>query len=227
MSSLPSSAILHSMNTKRFSVIHSMFVVGLPCAVFFTAQAETLMWTRLKSKTIETGLIAADTKAVAVKRKDDRRIGEAPGNERLAALLKEGLRARLTAEEKKELEKLYLPLLPKTGAHGEAVEWEISYKNDDPGKRDKSDFITLNMKAKAGGERLMWLHVHYYGDKKDILVGREKVGPYPAMRHAGKHAFAVIGLTEIRAVADHARYRNDKSIDKVILSFDVAVIGKL
>ena len=73
----------------------------------------------------------------------------------------------------------------------------------------------------------MWFHVFYYRDKEDVIVGQEKVGPYPALRFKGKHAFALVGMTEIRGVADHEDYEDDQKIDKVILSFDVAEIAKL
>ncbi len=241
---------------KRFSAICSVFVLGLSCAALFAAEAETRTWRSSKGKTIEGKLISANEKSVTIERADgktvtmrlkrlskedrtwvggylaaekEKKAGSVKKAEfkKLQGLLKKGLKARLKDEEKEELEELYFGLLPKTGADGEAVEWEIKYVNDDPGERDESDFIVLNMKTKGGGERLMWFHLFYYQDKKDIIIGRDKVGRFPAMRHGDKHAFAVIGMSEVRAIADHESYKDDKKIDKVILSFDIAAIEKL
>lgn len=171
---------------------------------------------------------AEDTKnkAESVK-KDADNAGNKKGNKRLKALLKKGLRVRLEKEETTEIEELFLKLLPERGAAGEVLEWEIGYSNDDPGEEDKSDLLSLSMKAKEGGERLMWFHVLYHREKNENRAGREKVGRFPAARQSGKHAFTHIGKTEVRAVADNIVYKNDAIIDHVILSFDVAAIEKL
>ena len=153
---------------------------------------------------------------------------EDPGSKEiqdLSALLKKGSTPgiKLPRNEKLQIEKLLITILPDNSFIGTDKEWEVTYHD-----MDKGDFFQVNLKKKGDQslKRFIWFHILYKQEKPEFY-GSEDFGRYRGMGMKDTHYFILVGNLEIRAVADSEQYKNDSKIKGVLNAFKLKDIEKL
>lgn len=145
--------------------------------------------------------------------------------ERLSQLLKKGTAsgAKLAGDEKAEVEKLLLLVLPDENYIGKDKTWEITYHDLESG-----DFFSVDLKKKddESFDKDMWFHILYRQDKPSFY-GRENFEGYQAMGMKDVHYFILVGNVEIRAVGSSQEYKNDDKIKGMLRAFKLKEIEKL
>ncbi len=144
---------------------------------------------------------------------------------RLSHLLKKGGTAgvQLPSNEKKEIERLLVCILPDKDYIGENKEWAISYHDMEEG-----DFFQVDLKNK-GDESFnkdMWFHILYIQEKPSFY-GNEDFEGYRGMGMKDVHYFILVGNVEIRAVASSQEYKNDNKIKEMLKAFKLKKIENL
>jgi len=145
--------------------------------------------------------------------------------QRLSVLLKKGSApgARLSKDEKEDIERLLIDVLPSQDRIGADKQWDVTYYD-----ADKGDLFQVDLKKRGNtpNNRLMWFHILYLPERPETY-GSEDFGEYRGMGAKDAHYFILVGHLEIRAVADAEEYRNDEKIKGMLKAFKLKEIEKL
>lgn len=146
---------------------------------------------------------------------------------RLSELLRRGARpGELSADERGEVERLLVAVLPKLAGPLAGYHWRVAY-DDLP----EADFVSVDLLDGEGDEapRAMWFHLFWRGElaaaERDAWTLR--LGRWPARGIEGHHLFVRLGGVELRAVADAQEYRDPRRIRAVLESFDLEALARL
>jgi hypothetical protein len=149
--------------------------------------------------------------------------------QRLAQLLRRGAEpGELTVEEREEVERLLLPLLPATEGDLEGFAWRVAYDDLPAG-----DFVSIDL-MQAGEDldtapRAMWFHLFWRGEPPAAEPARwtKQLGRWPARGVDDHHLFVRVGALELRAVAEADEFRDAKRIRGVVEAFDLDALSRL
>jgi hypothetical protein len=147
--------------------------------------------------------------------------------QRLSQLLRRGAQpGELTVEERAEVERLLVPLLPPTEGALAGYRWRVAY-DDLP----EADFVSLDLLEGPGdtAPRALWCHLFWRGEAAAAERARftRELGPWPARGVDDHHLFVRVGTVELRAVADRDDFRSTERIEEVLEAFDLDALSRL
>ena len=141
-------------------------------------------------------------------------------------------------EEREEVERLLLPLLPETEGELAGHSWRVAYDDLPAG-----DFVSIDLLQAADdldtAPRAMWFHLFWRGapTTAEATSGEpspaeharwtKQLGPWPARGVEGHHLFVRAGGVELRAVAEADEFRDAERIREVVEAFDLEALSEL
>jgi hypothetical protein len=172
-------------------------------------------------------ILAVALGAVALACRDEAHEAAADPRQRLSQLLRRGAQpGELTVEERAEVERLLLPLLPPTEGELAGYRWRVAY-DDLP----EADFVSLDLLEGPGetAARAMWFHLFWRGEMPAAEGARftRQLGSWPARGVDDHHLFVRVGTVELRAVADRDDFRSAERIQRVLEAFDLETLSRL
>jgi hypothetical protein len=151
-----------------------------------------------------------------------------PG-QRLGELLRRGAEpGELTVDEREEVERLLLPLLPATEGELAGHSWRVAYDDLPAG-----DFVSLDLLAAPEPDdtapRAMWFHLFWRGapPAAEPASWTKTLDRWPARGVEGHHLFVRVGRVELRAVAEADAFRDEARIRETVEAFDLEALSEL
>ena len=154
--------------------------------------------------------------------------------ERLGQLLRRGAEpGELTVDEREEVERLLVPILPATEGELEGHSWRVAYDDLPAG-----DFVSIDLlrgeEPSDTATRAMWFHLFWRGAPETVVTEAaepaswsKQLGRWPARGVEGHHLFVRVGGVELRAVAEAEEFRDAERIRETVEAFDLDALAGL
>lgn len=148
---------------------------------------------------------------------------------RLGQLLRRGAEpGELTVDEREEVERLLVPLLPDTEGELEGHSWRVAYDDLPAG-----DFVSIDLlRAEEPSDtapRAMWFHLFWRGEPPaaEKASWTKRLGRWPARGVEDHHLFVRVGGVELRAVAEADEFRDEERLRETVEAFDLDALAGL